>query len=306
MKYDGIIYSVAQGEKDKEKRFGIISLSEKAYMFTPDFMSAFTDTCNEVAADKDLAAVVIKSTHQKFFSTGADIKHLHSILGKEQANEDYARQVVEMFNAYAKIDTPIMIYSKQKAVGGGVYFFTANKKALSVLGLGAEFHFTNTNNSGLIPIAGAPSMIERIGVDYTKKLLTGTGTLPKGAENSVFLNKNMNLERGLIIQRTSAIQNGLVKGSDEDFDKDPEKVLRFYNDKMAYERKMNEHVCMPVRLMESTTISKMVDEVNATMKKGDKAALDNLIVEMLTENFLSEQGQKGILGFMQRGGRENR
>ncbi len=272
--YDGIIFSI----KDN---IATLTLRDGHNVFSPQFMKEFTSISHSICDNKNIAAITVKSSHPEYFSTGADLKHLYSILGNREQNHKYSQQVVQMFNAYSKIDKPIFVYSRQKAIGGGVYFFTANKNAVAVLDKRASFSFLNPSQSGLIPIAGAPSLIDRIGKENTEILLSGD-------------------ENGIQIFAKHAIKNGLVNGIKASHDMEIGKTIQDHRKPINGKIAMSTQDIYPQGdAIIYPPVAAMVTEISHMILAAPEK-LDERVAELLTENFMSEAGMNSIRKFNER------
>jgi len=184
-----------------------------ANSYTQEFVEEFHDTIDECAARSDIRVVIITSNIDRFFATGADIKHMF---------EKDAPDVGTLQNLYDKIQylrKPVISMINGHAVGGGCE-----------LALSCDFRFMEKSaariglpeiNLGIISAAGGTQRMTRLlgrskaiellfeGVSIGAEEALSIGLIHKAFDKQDLLKETISYARMLASKAPLAV--GLIK-----------------------------------------------------------------------------------------------
>ncbi len=156
----------------------VILNSSPANAISPELMQQLGAIIKELNADQDCRAVIFRSALEKFFISGADLKHMLSLEGEEF--RQYIKKVQDLLCSIEVLPKPTIAVINGHALGGGCEFtlccdFRFMAEAKATIGLPEV-------KLGLLPGAGGTQRLPRlIGRSKATELLFRGGSL-NGAE----------------------------------------------------------------------------------------------------------------------------
>jgi enoyl-CoA hydratase len=156
----------------------VILNSPPANAMSPELMRQLDDVVKELTADQDSRAVIFRSTLEKIFMAGADLKHLLSLDGEDF--QRYIKQAQDILCGIEALPKPTIAVINGHALGGGCeltlccdFRFMADAKA--TIGVPEV-------KLGLLPGAGGTQRLPRlVGRSKATELLL-RGNALKGPE----------------------------------------------------------------------------------------------------------------------------
>jgi methylglutaconyl-CoA hydratase len=135
--------------------------------FSKQMLADFTAAVAEVQQDKNVRAVVLKSTVDKVFCAGADLKERATMPDSEVA--PFVAKLRSMINQVSKIPVPVIAAIDGAALGGGLELALACD--IRIAGEKALLGLTETA-LGIIPGAGGTQRLPRVvGLAKAKQLI---------------------------------------------------------------------------------------------------------------------------------------
>jgi enoyl-CoA hydratase/carnithine racemase len=154
---------------EKSGHTGIVSLNrpEALNAISGALAEELTSVCNDVAADDEVWAVIVRGEGEKAFCVGADLKERASFTLEDFY--DNRKKMVAMFRALRMLPQPSIAAVFGFALGGG--FEIALSCDLIVAAQGAQMGLPETR-VGLLPAGGGTQLLpRRIGLARAKEMI---------------------------------------------------------------------------------------------------------------------------------------
>ena len=196
---------------DKEQGVGFITLNRPpANSYNREFVEAFGQAIQQAAEDPEVKVVIVRSSLERFFSGGADIKAFAE--NPPDVNMAMVRRAHEVLNGLARIPKLFIAEIAGHALGGGLEIALACDLRFAAQG---EYRLGLPEVTlGLLPGTGGTQRLPRlVGWGKALELMASGQTLTPEEAHRLGIVERLYPDRDTLVQETLRFAQAIARGA---------------------------------------------------------------------------------------------